>query len=204
MQPREQTVTRMNQGVRVHLNLANRPHGGYRALFLLACSTAALLLLTGVLLVLAFFGESQLPAEHSLQQQQLLAEQQELNQLIDESSAKIRDPLAMEILDRTDFLNQLLIRKGISWSHAFLDIEKVLPANVRVVMIQPEIALGDMVQLDMTVSAKSPGDFIAFLKTLEASEFFGSTSLRGSTPPNESDETYRYKLAVSYEQKLEN
>lgn len=188
--------------MQIELNLASRPSGGYRAFFVLACLVTVSLLAAAALLIASYLGSGGLPAELLEEEQQLLAEQRRLSELGAQATAKIRDVRAGEILDRTAFLNELLIRKGISWTRTFLDLSQVLPSNVRVLTIQPEVAYGDTIRLDMTVSAKQPSDFIEFLKSLEGSELFGFPGLRGSTPPTENDPNFRYQLAVEYDQQL--
>lgn len=188
--------------MRATLNLASQPAGGYRAYFALACCAAMALAAALALLGTAFFSSRGVPPELLERERQLLEEQRRLAALGAEASAKLQGPDAAETLDRTAFLNELLVRKGVSWTRTFLDLEQVLPANVRVRTIQPEVAYGDTIRLDMTVSAKQPADFIDFLKALEGSALFGSPGLRGSAPPDESDPTFRYQLAVEYDQEL--
>ncbi len=188
--------------MQIELNLASRPSGGYRAFFVLACLATAGLLAAAALLIASYLGSGNLPAELLEKEPQLLAEQGRLGDLGAQATAKIGSVRTGEILDRTAFLNELLIRKGISWTRTFLDLAQVLPPSVRVLTIQPEVAYGDTIRLDMTVSAKQPSDFIEFLRSLEGSELFGSPGLRGSAPPTESDPNFRYQLAVEYDQQL--
>src|SRR6266566_709224 len=44
-----------------------------------------------------------------------------------------------EVLERSQFLNALLYRKGISWTRIFADLEKVVPYNVRIMSIHPTL-----------------------------------------------------------------
>ena len=43
--------------------------------------------------------------------------------------AEIRKVENAEVLERSVFLNQLILRKGISWTRIFADLEKTLPAQ---------------------------------------------------------------------------
>ncbi len=184
------------------LNLATNPSGGFRAFFALACVAAAALVGTAAWLTASFMAHDGPPEELVEHERELLEEQRKLGDLRAAASAKLQSERAAEILDRTAFLNELLVRKSVSWTRTFLDLEKVLPPNVRVLTIEPEVAYGDTIRLDMTVSAKVPADFIGFLKTLEGSELFGSPALMGSAPPGDTDPTFRYQLAVEYDQQL--
>ena len=51
----------------------------------------------------------------------------------------LRKPENAEVLERSVFLNALLVRKGISWTRIFADLEKVLPHNVRIIQIHPSV-----------------------------------------------------------------
>ncbi len=184
------------------LNLATNPAGGYRAFFLLAGLTAVALLLATALLAARFLSSEGPPEELAERERQLLARQRDLARRASEATATVQGERAATILDQTAFLNELLVRKGVSWTHTFLDLERVLPPSVRVLTIEPRVASSDTILLDMAVSAKAPADFIEFLKALEGSILFGSPALRGSAPPSEGDPTFRYQLAVEYDQQL--
>ena len=188
--------------VDTELNLATKPSGGYRAFFALACVATAGLLGTAAWLTKSFAAHDGPPEQLIEHERELLQEQRKLAGLRTAALTRIQGERAAGILDRTAFLNELLVRKSVSWTGTFLDLEKVLPLSVRVLTIEPQVAYGDTIRLDMTVSAKAPVDFIEFLKTLEGSKLFGSAALRGSSPPGETDPTYRYQLAVEYDQQL--
>ena len=141
---------------RPSLNLATNPSGGYRALCTLGCIAAAALLAVAGQLAVLYLGSGELPEELVAQERQLLEEQRSQARQGAEASAKLQDPRTIEILERTAFLNELLLRKGVSWTQTFLDLAQVLPPSVRVLTIRPEVAYGDTILLDMAVSAKQP------------------------------------------------
>lgn len=184
------------------LNLATEPTGGYRAFFALACLAGAALAVVTGLLIASFVRTERTPEQLLSRQQELLAEQRRLDSLSVSASRQLQSESTAEVIERTAFLNELLVRKSVSWTRTFLDLEVVLPANVRTLTIQPEVARGDTIRLDMTVSAKEPSDFIEFLKTLEGSDLFQAPAVRGSVPPSDGDPTFRYQLMVEYDQQL--
>lgn len=184
------------------LNLATNPAGGYRAFFALACAAALALLVVTAWLVVGFLQIESTPEQLLGRQQDLLAEQRRLDTLAAAASRQLRSESTSETLERTAFLNGLLVRKSVSWTRTFLDLEVVLPPNVRMLTIKPEVAQGDTIRLDMTLGAKAPADFIGFLKTLEESDLFRAPALRGSVPPSDGDPTFRYQLTVEYDQQL--
>jgi len=66
----------------------------------------------------------------------------------------------------------------------------------------PQINSRNEVTLDMEVGAQSQGPVIEFLKRLENSPLFGPTNLSSSTPPTQNEPLWRYRVMVSYAQKL--
>lgn len=108
-----------------------------------------------------------------------------------------------EVLDRSVLLNTLIERKSISWTRIFADLEKVLPYNVRLIYIRlPQITSQNRVTLDMVVGAQSPEPVFEFLRRVEASPLFGPAEVPVYMPPGQNEPLYRYRVSVSYSQKL--
>jgi type IV pilus assembly protein PilN len=116
--------------------------------------------------------------------------------------ALLRQPENAAVLDRSALFNSLILRKSISWTQLFSDLEKVMPGNVRLINVRPYLAANNEVQLDMVVGAQSPDPVIDLLKRLERSPTFGATSLLSSSPPTQNEPLYRYRVSVSYAQNL--
>jgi type IV pilus assembly protein PilN len=107
------------------------------------------------------------------------------------------------VLEQSVLLNTLVERKSISWAQLFADIERVLPSNVRLIQIRlPQINTRNEVTLDMEVGAQSPDGAVEFTTRLQNSPLFGPATLLRSEPPSQQDPLYRYRLTVSYAQKL--
>ena len=186
----------------LNLNLASQPFGR-RRLFTLACSVSAAILTVLAVAQLIYYGRNrELPPQlvamevrlgHELTKQQ--AEEAGLKR-------KLAEPTNAEVLDRSSFLNQLLHRKGISWTRTFADLEQIFPPRVRVVQVRPQITSDNKIFLAMTVGAETPLDALDLVKVLEASELFGSPEVVGESPPTENDPAYKYSLSVSYDQQL--
>ncbi len=189
---------------RVHLplNLASEPFRRDRPI--LAASAATAVLMLGVLatLVMLILEQRELAADSRAQaaavDAQLRAASAEQAQL----EARLRQPGNAEVLDRSALFNALILRKSISWTLLFSDLEKVMPGNVRLITVRPFLSSSNEVQLDMVVGAQSPDPVIELLKRLERSPSFGATSLLSSSPPTQNEPLYRYRVSVSYAQKL--
>jgi len=189
---------------RVHLslNLASEPFRRDRPI--LAASAATAVLMLGVLgvLVMLIVEQRELAADSRAQaaavEGQLRAASSEQAQL----EARLRLPGNAEVLDRSALFNALILRKSISWTLLFSDLERVMPGNVRLITVRPFLSSSNEVQLDMVVGAQSPDPVIELLKRLERSPSFGATSLLSSSPPTQNEPLYRYRVSVSYAQKL--
>ena len=117
--------------------------------------------------------------------------------------ATLRKPDNAEVLERSVLLNTLISRKGISWTRIFADLEKVMPPNVRLIYVRlPQITSNNQVTLDMVVGAASPEPVVEFLRHLEASPLFGPSSISTFLPPAQNEPLWRYRVNVSYAQKL--
>lgn len=116
--------------------------------------------------------------------------------------AILKDPRYAEALEQTVFINSLLRRKGISWMKMFDDLGGVLPHNVRVLRIRPQVTPSNEVYLDMDVAAETGDPVIQMLRRMEGSPVFGPTAIHSSLAPTESEPLYRYRISVNYSQKL--
>ncbi|MCH7664656.1 MAG: hypothetical protein IH936_01805 [Acidobacteria bacterium] len=107
--------------------------------------------------------------------------------------ARYRSALAedknAQVLARSLFLNQLLVRKGISWTRTFADLEEIFPPRVRMIQVRPELDAENKVLLEMIVGAETRPDFIELLIALEKSSAFGNPDVRGSSPPTDTSTT---------------
>lgn len=184
------------------LNLASEPFRRDRPILAASAATAVLMLGVLVVLVMLIVEQRELAADSRAQaaavEGQLRAASAEQAQL----EALLRQPGNAEVLDRSALFNALIFRKSISWTLLFSDLEKVMPGNVRLITVRPYLTAGNDVQLDMVVGAQSPDPVIDLLKRLERSPTFGATSLLSSSPPTQNEPLYRYRVSVSYAQKL--
>jgi len=189
--------------MRVRINLASEPFRHGRPM-LIASSVGAVVLagLLGVLVFLIFSErgrQTDTRAAVSKLNSELRTISEEQNRLED----TLRQPRNAEVLERSLLLNSLIQRKSISWTKLFADIESVKPDNVKVVQVRlPQINSHNEVTLDMEVAAQKPEQMIDFLKRLQNSPLFGPTDTPRTSPPTQNEPLWRYRVMVSYAQKL--
>jgi Tfp pilus assembly protein PilN len=188
---------------KVAVNLASEPFERTRPM-LVASAVAAffLVLLLAVLVALSVTERGQ-AAELRQTIARLEARRRTLNAEQTRLEATLRQPENAEVLARSLFLNNLLYAKGISWTRLFDDLEKVMPFNVRLISIRPQAGGPGEIQLDMVVGAESAEPVVQLLTRLEGSPMFGATLIHNRWPPTQSEPLLRYRVSVSYVQKLQ-
>lgn len=192
----------MQNAPRLHINLASEPFRKDRALL------AGAAILSAVLAVLLVFQGYLVMKERDAartSRAEMNGLQRELSRLNSEEAAlqaQLRQPANASVLDKSAFVNTLLLRKGISWTRLFADLQEVFPHNVRLVSVRPFITSDNKIQLEMVVAAQSPEPVIQLFRRLESASLFANTAIQAEQPPNQNEPFYRYRVSVSYEQKL--
>ena len=184
------------------INLATEPFQRDRLILVASSAAAAVLLVTLTLLTMAAVGDRQSmqTSLSALDQTEarlsgVRAEQRKLDTALSQSGNA-------DVLERSQFINALLYRKGISWTKMFADLGKVMPPNVRLLSIRPTVDVNDHIELDMVVGSDTPKPVLDLLAKFEGSDLFGSPTLSGVIPPSQTDPSFRYRLSVGYAQKL--
>jgi type IV pilus assembly protein PilN len=162
----------------------------------------ALLAIMLVVLVSLSISERQRTAESRAALARVEAQMRTLTAEQNRLEGTVRRVDNAEVLDQSVFLNSLLLRKGISWTRIFADLETVFPPDVRLAQIRPQMNGPNDLILDMLVASQSREAVIGLLMKLEASPKFGTTTPLSWTPPSQTEPLYRYRITVAYAQKL--
>jgi Tfp pilus assembly protein PilN len=198
----------MNYSLPSAINLASQPFRRERAQNALLTGIGAALLCSFLVLGSLFLHERAQAADLrriiDTERTQLLQLQRQQAQF----STVLARPENADVFSRNVFLNELIARRAVSWTVVFRDLEKTLPPNMRLIGVRlPQVAGGDAegtdrVQLDMVLGTDRPEVLIELLKRLERSELFGSAQVLGQQPPTQNDPLYKYRVTVTYAQKL--
>lgn len=188
--------------MQVELNLATQPFGNRRLFWMVYGMAAVVLVVLAGALVFQYSRNYDAAPEVVRREAALRADLARLSSTESQLRRTLQDPANAPVLERSMFLNDLLYRKGISWTQTFADLEKVLPPRVLMMSIRPEVTVENKVRLEMQVGAETPQDFLEFMRTLESSELFGPPGMSTIAPPNENEPLYRYQVTVNYEQRL--
>jgi type IV pilus assembly protein PilN len=186
----------------IHINLSSEPFRRDRPWVVASIALSAVLTVTlGMLTYLAVGGR-----DESLEaRQEATKAQAQLMTLTNQQAqleGALRKPENGEVIERSVFLNLLLLRKGISWTRIFSDLEKVMPHNVRLIQLRPQVTPNNEIYLEMVVGSQTPEPVVDMLMKLESSEQFGATHVANMLPPSQSEPLFRYRINVNYAQKL--
>lgn len=184
------------------INLASEPFRRDRPM--IAASLAVGVMLTGLLIMLTYLAMSE--RERARESRQAISQTEAQLKRVAQERARLesvlQQPQNAEVLDRSVFLNDLLARKGVSWTRIFGDLEQVTPANVRLITVRPQINTNNSLLLDMVVGSQSAESIWNFVMQLEASSVFGKTTVHTTLPPSQTDPLFRSRVSVNYAQKL--
>src|ERR1700692_1851570 len=163
--------------MRLDINLATRPYEDARE-FWGRWGLGVGLLAASTLLLIGFAVQSWIHAGRDRQEirslQQQIAER-------DGERAKAQAFLDMSVnrssRDQSQFLNGLIQRKAFSWTRVFEDLERVMPSNLHVVSLRPEINEQNQMQLDMKVACQTRGAAVELVHRMEGSRHFQGAQL---------------------------
>lgn len=163
--------------MRLDINLATRPYEDAREFWSRwGIGVGALGVVTLVLLTLAVHGWVKAGRDrHTIGQlQQQIAER-------DSERAQARTLLEQDVnrstRDQSQFLNELIQRKAFSWTRVFEDLERVMPSNLHVVALKPELNDQNQLQLEMKVAADNRAGAVDLVHRMEGSKHFQSAQL---------------------------
>jgi type IV pilus assembly protein PilN len=186
----------------VNVNLASEPFRRDRPILVASIAVAVVM---AVLLALQIY-LIRIERGEGTETTQAIAETEQQLQALRSEEAGLRNELLRPeneiVLDQSVFLNALLLRKGISWTLLFSDLEEVLPYNVKLVQIRPQVTGNNDIQLEMMVASQETEPVIEMLRSMENSPLFSSTSVSASLPPTDSEPLHRYRVTVDYEREL--
>ncbi len=171
--------------MRLDINLATRPYEDAREFWTRWGLGVGLLgVLTLLLLGWAVRGWTNAGRDrHSIAQlQQQIAERDH-----ERAQAQVLLDLAANrsTRDQSQFLNGLIQRKAFSWTRVFEDLERVMPPNLHVISLRPELNEQNQMQLDMKVAGDTRAAAVELVHRMEGSKHFQGAQLVQEAPTGE-------------------
>jgi hypothetical protein len=163
--------------MKLRLNLATKPLENKRPFLALTGTLGALGILLLLLLSHGAFKSWRANRDLRLEIAHRESEIQNYKQKQAALQDYFRSPQVQQVLDRAAFLNSLIGERSFPWTKIFMDLEKILPAGVRVVNIAPTLRNGKAV-VQITVGAATDESKIKFLEELEKSPAFSNVQVQ--------------------------
>jgi type IV pilus assembly protein PilN len=161
--------------MRLDINLASQPYEDARQFWMRwGTGLAAVSIATLALLVITITGWVSARHDHK-QIADLRAQIAQRDQTRHEAEAFLGRPENRATRDQSQFLNQLIERKALSWTHVLEDLEKVMPTRVHLVSIHPEVDEDNQLMLKMVVGGDSREKGIELARRMEDSKRFSQT-----------------------------
>jgi hypothetical protein len=158
--------------MRLDINLATRPYEDAREFWARWGLGVGLLgVVTLLLLGLAVRGWTHAGRDrHTISQLQ--------RQIAERDKERAEDQAVLDMAanrstrDQSQFINGLIQRKSFSWTRVFEDLERVMPRNLHVVSLRPELNDQNQMQLDMKVAGDTRAAAVELVHRMEGSSHF--------------------------------
>jgi type IV pilus assembly protein PilN len=188
--------------MRLDINLATQPYQDARKFWRLWGGVlAGLALVTLVLLyftVAGFLSARQDRALVHQREEQIAARDQERVQ----AEALLNAPQNQDIRDQSAFLNDLFERKALSWTQLFEELERLMPAQLHVVSIRPEMTPDEQLKIKLLVAGNSREGALELVRKMEASPRFRQTQIESEQSEEQngrpSQDTIQFQISALY------
>ena len=167
--------------MRLDINLASQPYEDARQ-FWLRWGTAlgVAVVLTLALLTITITGWFNARRDHaSIAYYRAQIAQRDLKR--EQAEEFLNRPENRSTRDQSQFLNQLIERKALSWTHVLEDLEKVMPARVHLISIHPALDEDNQLTLKMVVGGDSRDKALELARRMEESGRFTQTYIATET-----------------------
>jgi type IV pilus assembly protein PilN len=163
--------------MRLDINLASQPYEDAQRFWLIwGTATASVGLVTLILFTLTISGFVSARHDHHAiaAKRTAIAERDQLRANAEEFLNRTEN---RSTRDESQFLNQLIERKSFSWTQVLESLEKVMPARVHLVSINPGLDEENELRLKMMVGSDSRDHALELVRRMEDSHRFAQTSI---------------------------
>ncbi len=161
--------------MRLDINLASQPYEDARRFWLRwGVALGAVSILTLALVAITITGWFAARYDHAtIASYRVQIAQRDA--IREQAQAYLNRPENRSTRDQSQFINELIERKSLSWTHVLEDLEQVMPARVHLVSIQPQLDDDNQLQLKMIVGGDSRDKAIELAQRMEESKHFSQT-----------------------------
>jgi type IV pilus assembly protein PilN len=157
--------------MRLNINLATQPYEDVRRFMAVWTAILGTLLISAALLSILVYKRWH---EYRLVSRAIAVEKKVLQDLDTQQSqdlAILNRPENQDVRERSEFLNQLIRRKGMSWTRIFSELEKMMPAHLRVLSVQPKVE-HEQIVISMQLGGDSRDRAAELVRRMEKSKMF--------------------------------
>ncbi|HVT45715.1 MAG TPA: PilN domain-containing protein [Thermoanaerobaculia bacterium] len=179
----------------IHLNLASRPYRDYRPVYAVA---AVLAVLTAILMVYNlqtayryFVNTSETREKIELTEAKIREEQQKASAADEKLSSVDIASLNRE----ATFINLQIAERAFSWTQLLDRLERVFPADVRLVSLNPNVDENGETHLQMSCVAKNYDGIVSLIDRMNADPHFSRPFPQSQT---ERDGQFFFNLRADY------
>ncbi len=185
--------------MRLNINLATQPYEDARQFYLRWGGALGALALLAIILSYTTFSSWNRYRMFNRDIARENATLQKLDQQQADDLAILRQPQNNDVHQRSAFLNDLIERKSVSWTHIFSELEKLMPPQLHVVAIKPKVEDGDVL-LEMDVVGQSRERGLELVRKMEQSHSFRDAQLVSETvqPGTNGPETLKFQITAQY------
>ena len=171
--------------MRLDINLATRPYEDARKFWTRwGLGVGLLAALTLFLLGLAVKGWTEAGRDrHEIARIEAQIAERDRERAMDQ--AELDKPTNRSTRDQSQFLNGLIQRKAFSWTRVFEDLERVMPSNLHVVSLRPELNEQGQMELEMKVTGDTRAAAVELVHRMEGSKHFQGAQLVSENPTGE-------------------
>jgi hypothetical protein len=186
--------------MRLNINLASQPYEDARRFMITWVSVLVPLFLLVLALSYGAFRQWQHYRQISAdvnRERQILAD---LDVKQTQGLAILNDPSNHDVREKSAFVNGLILRKEISWTRIFTDLEQIMPSHLRVLSIQPQVK-DEQIQVMMQLGGDSRDRAAELVRRMERSRVFRSAQIVNENDnqgqgPNQ--DAMRFQLEAEY------
>ncbi len=185
--------------MRLDINLATQPYEDARQFWLRwGIGLAVAAILTLALLSMTITGWLNARRDHkAIADLRAQIAQRDLKR--QQAQAFLNLPENRTTRDESQFLNELIERKSLSWTYVLEDLEKVMPARVHLVSIHPELDEDNQLTLKLVIAGDSRDKALELARRMEDSRRFAQTYIETEhAAPAQSGDTVQFNIAGIY------
>jgi type IV pilus assembly protein PilN len=185
--------------MRLDINLASQPYEDARQFWMRwGTALAAVAILTLALLTITVSGWFAARRDHT-RMAELKASIAQRDLKRQQAEQFLNRPENRSTRDQSQFLNELIERKSFSWTRVLEDLEKVMPARVHLVSIQPEVDEDNQLRLKLSVAGDSRDRGLELARRMEDSRRFAQTRIvTESFRASNSGDPFQFNIVATY------